>query len=624
VELTFNDSTIVEARMGDLRPDVPSELSLPWTARACGWSAWVNLATLPEGDLRVAVTGFPRRERPVRLGGRGFRLTASTLTGSIDSPRDGEQIHGDELSVRGWSFIDGRGPARVEVTIDGRSVGRASVRIPRPDLASSSASEALPLSGFEYHGAFPVNARGRVKIGATVLGFDGGRESLAPRTVRRAVRTPFPERVARTAILRNRTQRLIESSKRESLRQDLHLLVFAHSLRIGGGELYLSELLRNLAPRLPHCTVVAPADGPLRDLLEEWGIEVVVTGRKLGGDAETFEGQIRELALFILGSHPDVVLLNTLVEWPAGDAAQRIGIPIIWSIHESFRLERWLDLTVGLGEWDPYLKERLVATLAATDRLIFEAEATSTMFAPYADAQRRLVVPYGVDVEAIGRYQDAFDRRAARAEQGIHGDAVVLLCIGVVETRKATACLMEAFTHVAVDHPGATLIVVGDHPCLYSELLHRLIDEADLGDRLRLLPISPEIWRWYAVSDVLVSASDIESLPRSMLEAMAFGLPTLSANVFGIPELVEDGQNGWLFPADDIAELIAALRRVLDMPAEERLTVGEAGRETVRRHHRSAGYGDRYWQMINELALEGSVSAGRAVGGQAMESSTIR
>jgi glycosyltransferase involved in cell wall biosynthesis len=384
--------------------------------------------------------------------------------------------------------------------------------------------------------------------------------------------------------------------------QDLRLLVFTHSLKLGGGELYLTELLRHLAPRLPQFTVVSPADGPLREVLEKWGLEVVVTGRLPCVDPETYEGQIRELVLFILGYEPDVILLNTLGEWAAADAAQRIGVPTIWCVHESFELDHWLDLTRGSGAWHPYIKDRLVGTLGAADRLIFEARATSELFASYADASRRMVVQYGVDVGSIAAYARDFDREAARAEHEIDDDAVVLLSIGVVGERKGTACLMEGFLKVADQHPEATLIIVGDYPCPYSELLHQVMDEANVGDRLRLLPITPDIWHWYALSDVLVTASDIESLPRTMLEAMAFGLPTLSTNVFGIPELIEDGRNGWLFPARDLTEEVAALQHVLGLPREERQAIGEAGRETVWKDHRSAGYGEAYWQMINQLA----------------------
>ena len=63
---------------------------------------------------------------------------------------------------------------------------------------------------------------------------------------------------------------------------------------------------------------------------------------------------------------------------------------------------------------------------------------------------------------------------------------------------------------------------------------------------------------------MLVCASDVESLPRSMLEAMAFGRPVASTAVFGIPELVEDGVSGFLCRDRDLAALRGMLERVAD------------------------------------------------------------
>ena len=48
------------------------------------------------------------------------------------------------------------------------------------------------------------------------------------------------------------------------------------------------------------------------------------------------------------------------------------------------------------------------------------------------------------------------------------------------------------------------------------------------------------------MSDLLVCASDVESLPRTVLEAMAWELPVLATAVYGLPELIEDGETGWL------------------------------------------------------------------------------
>ena len=614
VELTFSDATTIEAELGEERPDVPRNLGQPRATSACGWSAWMDFAAWPQDDLQVTVTAVPRRGSPVRLKSQSFRLT-SGLAGYIDIPRDGQEVHGDSLAVWGWAYIDGRNPARVEVSINGLPVGRASLRLPRPDVAGIPGRGFGPLTGFGYRGFLPQSALASVQISVAVVGFEGRRECLPSRTVRRTARACSAEETTRAITLRHRTEQLIEQLAHRPHPQGFSLLVFTHSLNLGGGELYLSELLRNLVPHLSRCTVVSPVDGELRKVMEEWGIEVVVDGRAPCDDPETYEGQIRELSLFIVGSEPDVVLFNTLGAWPAGDAAKRVAVPTIWSIHESFDVEHWLDAALGRPDWHPYLKDRLVATLGSTDRLVFEAQATSELFAPYADDKHRIVVRYGVDIDAIARYRQGVNREVARDEHGIRGDALLLLSVGVVQERKSTACLVEGFIEVARAHPRATLVIIGDHEGAYSEILHQLIDDAQLGERLRLLPITPDIWVWYALSDILVSASDIESLPRSMLEAMAFGLPCLSTDVFGVPEVIDDGRNGWLFPARDMVALVAALRRVLELSPEERRAVGEAAQETAERDHRSGGYGEAYWQMIGELARKRGRRSSRSSSG---------
>jgi glycosyltransferase involved in cell wall biosynthesis len=179
---------------------------------------------------------------------------------------------------------------------------------------------------------------------------------------------------------------------------------------------------------------------------------------------------------------------------------------------------------------------------------------------------------------------------------------MVLLAVGVLEERKSPACIVEAFTRVASVHPDAVLIVVGDHPCPYSVALHQVVEEAGLQDRLQLLPITSDIWHWYALADVLISASDVESLPRSMLEAMVFAVPPLCADVFGVGEVVQDDRTGWLFPERDMVALVAALHRVLSLNADELRAVGEACREVALRDHRSEGYGEEYRHMIEAMA----------------------
>jgi len=139
---------------------------------------------------------------------------------------------------------------------------------------------------------------------------------------------------------------------------------------------------------------------------------------------------------------------------------------------------------------------------------------------------------------------------------------------------------------------------VGDYPCEYSDAVHQLVSESRMAERITFEPITPNILEWYALSDVLLSASDVESLPRTMLECMVLGVPVLSTNVFGVPELIEDGVNGWLFGARDMGALIAALDRVLSLPPDERRAVGRAASVAVHQRHSAHDYIGSYRGLL--------------------------
>ena len=80
------------------------------------------------------------------------------------------------------------------------------------------------------------------------------------------------------------------------------------------------------------------------------------------------------------------------------------------------------------------------------------------------------------------------------------------------------------------------------------------------------------------MSDLLVCASDVESLPRTVLEAMAWELPVLATAVYGLPELIDDGETGWLCAPRDVDALADGLRRALTTEPQQR-------QEVARRAH---------------------------------------
>jgi glycosyltransferase involved in cell wall biosynthesis len=123
-----------------------------------------------------------------------------------------------------------------------------------------------------------------------------------------------------------------------------------------------------------------------------------------------------------------------------------------------------------------------------------------------------------------------------------------------------------------------------------SRLLHEWAGSLRAADRIKLVPVTPDVGAWYGLSDLLVCASDIESLPRTVLEAMAWELPVLATDVFGLPELIDDGETGWLCPSRDVEALAAGLDRVLSVEPDRRSSIGRNGRKRVENRHDMDSY----------------------------------
>jgi glycosyltransferase involved in cell wall biosynthesis len=181
-----------------------------------------------------------------------------------------------------------------------------------------------------------------------------------------------------------------------------------------------------------------------------------------------------------------------------------------------------------------------------------------------------------------------------------------VLCLGSIEPRKAQALLAQAFAQVAGRHPDALLALVGatadDYSAGYRAALSEYVERAGLASRVRVEPVTGEPFDWHLAADLLVCASDIESLPRSITEAMAFGTPVVSTRVFGVPELIEDGRSGWLCEARDLRELANALDRALGSSEKEREELTRVAREQVRERHDAERQADRMLTLIRGLA----------------------
>lgn len=141
-----------------------------------------------------------------------------------------------------------------------------------------------------------------------------------------------------------------------------------------------------------------------------------------------------------------------------------------------------------------------------------------------------------------------------------HPDEKILIHISNFREVKRTPDVIKIFAQL-VTKVGARLIMIGDGPerakCL------ELAQELDISGRIAFLGSFPNIEDMLAISDLFLLPSAKESFGLVALEAMASGLPVIGSNIGGIPELILDGETGFIHPLGDVESMASSAIKLL-------------------------------------------------------------
>jgi glycosyltransferase involved in cell wall biosynthesis len=538
--------------------------------------------------------------------------------GMIEWPGENKKLPRLPVRLAGWALL-GAPVSRVEIVVDGEIQGLARLGGYRPEVETifPGSPDAI-IAGFEYllDLAKLGDKRSAITVKAVAYGLNESRYEISPITIRLCRREYFVE----DHIKREDETRALSSAKHlgesSGSRAGINILVFTHDLGYGGAQLYLYELLRRLSDNDGFtCTVIAPEDGPLRSLFQKLKIRVHLAGKYPRGNIRKYKRMIEDLLDWAQPHGFNVALVNTVIALPGPEVATRLGIPFVWAIHESYEARMlWSGTPRRRRRRNAriYIHHRAIEGLRTAAAVVFEADATRIQYQSYGEPERFITVPYGINIEHVENFRATFRRSKTRERLGIPRDSIAILCMGTFEPRKAQIPLVQAFREVVGDHPEAFLILVGDTGSPYAKAVRSYVASAELQDRVLIVPIVSEPYEWYGSADLLVCSSDLESLPRSVLEAMAFELPVLATSVFGIPELIKDGETGYLYQPRDLTSLIKALRRVLNQDQNERRELAIRSANLVRVHYDSRGYADAYLRMMRGL-IENSMGMPRDI-----------
>jgi glycosyltransferase involved in cell wall biosynthesis len=205
--------------------------------------------------------------------------------------------------------------------------------------------------------------------------------------------------------------------------------------------------------------------------------------------------------------------------------------------------------------------------LERSDRLIAVSDFTRRELKQYyrVNQAKIRVIHNGVDVD---KFKPASIKRKIKEELGLNPDDLAILSVGRLYARKGLFTLIESMPAVVHSFPRAKFIISGKGQ---SNEMRKLVDHATrlgVNDNIVFTGYFPDskLPKLYQAADVFAFSTFYENLPFAVLEALSSGLPVVTTNVGGIPEMIESGKNGFLVPPFNARELSDKILYLLEHP----------------------------------------------------------
>jgi glycosyltransferase involved in cell wall biosynthesis len=225
-----------------------------------------------------------------------------------------------------------------------------------------------------------------------------------------------------------------------------------------------------------------------------------------------------------------------------------------------------------------------LVTLRRFPRIVAVSDALrAELIGAGLSADRICVIPTAIDPERFA--EGAFERGAEWRRRWAEPGAPVVVTVGRLYRQKGLKYFLESAARIHQVAPRVRFWIAGEG--VLRERLEARIRRLGLENVVTLLGQQPDVAAIMAASDVFVMPSLGEGLSNVLLEAMTLAKPVVATRVGGTPEVVRDGETGWLVPPREPAALAAAILKVLRDP-DLAARVGVSGRDLVARRFSAA------------------------------------
>jgi sugar transferase (PEP-CTERM/EpsH1 system associated) len=366
----------------------------------------------------------------------------------------------------------------------------------------------------------------------------------------------------------------------------VHLLP---NLRTGGMERLIVEMAKHADRSRTSPQVVCIGErGQLATEAEKFGVEVIALDLPIGRNPRlplTLARLIRRLRAEVLHTHGPYAQFY-------GGVAARIagGCRVVHTMH-GFPWPR---------NWRRRLLSRLSNALTQYVVAVSHDLATYARDELKASPDRLRVIHNGIDAE---RFSCAAEHTGPDSE-----GRFAAVMVARLSSEKDFATLFQAIGLVRQKHPNFDLAIAGDGPL--RPQLESQIEQLALREHVHLLGNVNDIPKLLSSSQVFVLSSHTEGLSIALLEAMAQGLPVVATAVGGNPEVVVEGETGFLVPRESPGMLADRLVWLFEHRHAAH-SMGAAGRRRVEDEfdvrRMVASYEDLYSQSARRNGQHGSL-----------------
>ncbi|MCR4632710.1 MAG: glycosyltransferase [Erysipelotrichaceae bacterium] len=239
---------------------------------------------------------------------------------------------------------------------------------------------------------------------------------------------------------------------------------------------------------------------------------------------------------------------------------RRCKIPLIMTCHTDYAY-----FVFGEARKRPLIKAFTVVSAAAVyypaSRIIVPSK--KALHFPFLQTfkDRLLGLPNGIDIKHPDRVLSSHEKTVMKGALGIRYGQKVLAAVTRLSKEKNIQELIGFLPALLEKEPETVLMVVGDGP--YEKKLKELVRKLSLGQHVIFAGRidADEVWRYYAISDVFVSASLFELHSMSYLEALSLGLPLLCRDDEALDGVLIDGYNGMRYRTRK--EFVEKARKIL-------------------------------------------------------------